>query len=55
MTKILNNYEKSQNMHLMTGKLLKIKAEVAKINGIFTHNASKTYDSDSDFIEKPKL
>ena len=49
------NLEKSQNMHLTTGKVLKIKAEVAKNNGILTHNASKTYDSDQDFIEKCKL
>ena len=42
-------------MHLTTGKVLKIKAEVAKNNGILTHNASKTYDSYYDFIEKPKL
>ena len=42
-------------MQLMTGKVLKIKAEVAINNGILTHNASKTYDSDYDFIEKPKL
>ena len=49
------NLEKSQNMHLMTGKGLKIKAEVAKNNGILTHNASKTFDSETDFIEKPKV
>ena len=42
-------------MHLMSGKVLKIMAEVAKNNGILTYNASKTYDSYQDFIEKPKL
>ena len=42
-------------MHLMTGKVLKIKAAVAKNNGILKYNASKTYDSDYNFIEKPKL
>ena len=30
MTKILKNVGKSQNMHLMTGKVLKIKAQVAQ-------------------------
>ena len=30
MTKILKNEEEYQNMHLMTGKVLKIKAEVAQ-------------------------
>ena len=33
-------------MHLEIGKVLKIKGEVAKNNGILTHNASKIYDSD---------
>ena len=42
-------------MHLTTGKVLKIRTEVTKNNGILTHNASKTYDSDYNFIEKPKL
>ena len=42
-------------MHLTTGKVLKIMAEVAKNKGILTHNVSKTYDSDQDFIKKPKL
>ena len=40
-------------MPLKTGKVLKIKSEVAKNNGILTHDASKTYDSDQEFIEKP--
>ena len=30
MTKMIKNDEKSQNMHLMTGKVLKINAEVAQ-------------------------
>ena len=42
-------------MHLMKGKVVKIKVAVAKNNGILTHNASKTSDSDYNFIEKPKL
>ena len=42
-------------MHLTTGKVLKIKTEDAKNNENLTHNAFKTYDSDQDFIEKPKV
>ena len=50
--KIMNNPKKTP---LTTGKVLKIRTEFAKNNGILTHNASIIYDSDEDFIKKPNL